>query len=704
MILTTLAIASGTLGYSVKVYRDEKRKKEFPWTVAAERMGVYPLVKRKQENRFIGTSKAALRSLSTVIKSKEEQIITLFSDEVSPEEKEVNRYLVYSGVSLALVTGGLWYPVLNVVNAPIFLYTLYPFLVKGYNRVVKDKKVGVAVIDTVATAGPFLLGHFFVASFAVCLINVSLKLILKTEDHSRGSLINIFGEQPRFVWIERNGVEVEILFETLKIGDMVVVQAGQTIVVDGIIAKGMAQIDERALTGESQPVEKGVGERVFASTILLSGQISICVEKTGSETVAAQIGDILNSTADFKSSIVSRGQRIMDLGATPTVALSALSLPFLGVESALAILYASFGYHMRYAAPISVLNFLRMTSESGILVKDGRCLELLSEIDTVVFDKTGTLTEEVPTVGVIHTSNGYTQNELLTYAAAAENKQTHPIARAIINRRNASVAHQNRKLTLPKVSDVRVEVGYGLKVRIGEKQIRVGSSRFMTIEGITIGLDYKKIEEACHSEGHSLVYVALDNQLAGAIELHPTIRPEAQQLISQLHQRNIETYIISGDHQKPTQALAESLGIEHYFAQVLPQDKANLIKQLQNKGKSVCFIGDGINDSIALKTAHVGISMSGASTIATDTAGIILMDGTLKQFIRLLDIANELDANLSRSTIMTVVPGIVCVGGVLFFHFGIVSSLILFNIGLGASVLNALLPLIKHQGDKRERN
>jgi len=160
-----------------------------------------------------------------------------------------------------------------------------------------------------------------------------------------------------------------------------------------------------------------------------------------------------------------------------------------------------------------------------------------------------------------------------------------------------------------------------------EQVIRVGSGRFMEMCDISIPVTYQKIEETCHAEGYSLIYVAIDNQLAGAIELVPTIRPEAQEITRELRKRHISTYIISGDHEAPTQKLAETLGIDHFFAEVLPQDKANLIEQLQNKGKSVCFIGDGINDSIALKTAHVGISMRGASTIATDTAGIILMDG-----------------------------------------------------------------------------
>jgi len=326
--------------------------------------------------------------------------------------------------------------------------------------------------------------------------------------------------------------------------------------------------------------------------MVLSGQIYIQVEKTGQDTVAAQIGDILTHTSDFKSSVQSRADRIIDRGALPTLALSGVALPLYGATSAMTVLLAAFGYQMKIAAPLAVLNFLRIASENGVLIKDGRSLELLSEVDTFVFDKTGTLTEEEPTVATIHALNGHNEEELLTYAAAAEYKQTHPIARAI-----RQEAHE-RGLALPPIGDVNVEVGYGLKVRVKSwqddsaeafKLVRIGSQRFMEMSGITIPSQIKQIQQSAHEEGLSLVYVAIDSQLAGAIELMPTIRPEAKEIVRELRKRNMSIYIISGDHEKPTRKLAEALGIDDYFAEVLPQDKASLIEQLQQSGKSVCF-------------------------------------------------------------------------------------------------------------------
>jgi Cu2+-exporting ATPase len=599
---------------------------------------------------------------------------------------------------------------------PFTIIALRPYVIRAYDAVVKERKVGVALMDAIGSAGPLVTGHVFIAAFAIHFSNHSRKLLIKTEDHSQKSLTHLFGLQPRFVWVQREGAEVEIPFESLSIGDVVVVDAGQTIPIDGTIKSGVASIDQRTLTGESQPVEKSIGESVFASTVLLSGRIGILVEKTGASTVAAQIGDILNHTADFKSLVQSRGQKIVEQGALPTLAIGLLTLPLLGAESAVAAIGASFGYHMRHAAPISVLNYLRIASEQGILIKDGRSLELLSEVDTFVFDKTGTLTEEVPTVGMIHTYNRHGENELLTLAAAAEYKQTHPIALAI--QQEAA----SRELTPPAINEAKYEVGYGIKVTIGQtlsskaedascrhaqQLIRVGSGRFMVLCGIAIGANHKQIEQDCYKEGYSVIYVAIDEQLGGAIELRPTIRPEAKEIINALKRRNMSIAIISGDHEKPTRKLAQELGIEQYFAETLPQNKAQLIEQLQQEGKSVCFVGDGINDAIALimpfgcKKANVSISLHGASTAATDSASIILMDSSLKQLMSLVELSHALDRNLKTTTVMTVVPGIICVGGVFFLHLGIMGAVVLYYTALGTSILNAMLPLIKHQREKR---
>ncbi len=522
--------------------------------------------------------------------------------------------------------------------------------------------------------GAMATGYYFTAALGAMLYYIGYKLLLKTEDKSKQKLINIFGENPRFVWLLREGVEIQIAFDDLRVGDVIVISAGEMIPVDGAITDGMASINQHMLTGEEQPAEKGVGEEVFAATIVLAGRICVRVEKTGAETVAAQIADILRHTADFKTFVQTRGEAVADRWVLPTLGVSAFALSTLGPASAIAVISANFSEVLRIASPLSLLNFLNLASQEGILIKDGRSLELLSQVDTIIFDKTGTLTLEQPYVGALYTCNGLNENELLAYAAAAEVKQTHPIARAILQEM------QERALEIPEVDTVAYEVGYGIRVQIADQLIRVGSARFMEAEGISISDATYSQQQQAHEQGASLVYVAIDAQLGGCIALYTTLRPEAASVLRGLRQRNLDIYLISGDHEQPTKRLAQTLGIDQYFAQVLPEAKAALVEQLQQEGRSVCFVGDGINDTIALKTAQVSISLRGASTAAIDTAQVLLLDGTLKQLDYVFDLARRFDANLKTSLAMTLGPGFICVGGVFLLHFGILSSIMFYNI------------------------
>lgn len=706
MLLTALAIAGagGALGVVVKRSREAKEKRDMPWTYRAKQLA-------KKNKRVESTSLGwPDKGKDTLKKLQEGKLALFFSDsrleqqlelsslaeshpnEISEVEQEVNRYLAISSISLGLASAGmLFYPPLAFLSAVGIAYGSLPILRDAYDSLVQEKKFGIAGLASMAAITLLATGYYFAASLGYTLYFLSEKLLIRTQDHSKKGMMSIFFEQPRFVWVKKDGVELQMPFEQLKVDDIVVVNAGELIPIDGIITEGNASIDQRMLTGESQPAEKGVGDAVFASTIVLSGQIEICVEKAGASTVAAQIGHILNNTLDFKSSVELKGQEIADKSALPTVALAILALPIAGKVAALAVLNACAGETIRLVAPIGLLNFLQIASDQGILIKDGRALELLNDVDTIVFDKTGTLTEEMPHVGAIHTCHALSEDELLTFAAAAEYKQTHPIARAI------QQEALQRALDLPKIDDATYEIGYGLNVTIKEKVVLVGSKRFMVMSEITIPPEIDAIQQECNEHGYSLVYVALDGQLAGAIELHATIRPEAKQIISELRQRGLEIYIISGDHEKPTKKLAQELGIEHYFAETLPENKAQLIEELQKEGNAVCFVGDGINDSIALKKANVSVSLRGASTIATDTAQIILMDGSLKSLVQLFDIATEMEQNMKGNLLATIVPSVVTIGGAFFLHFGVLSAIWLYNVGLLAGVANAMRPMITYK-------
>jgi P-type E1-E2 ATPase len=354
------------------------------------------------------------------------------------------------------------------------------------------------------------------------------------------------------------------------------------------------------------------------------------------------------------------------------------------------VLNSDFGTGIRMAAPLAMLSSLALCANKGILVKDGRALELMNEVDTVLFDKTGTLTRERPEVGRVIACNGHDPALILRYAAAAEAKFAHPIAKAILH------AYQATGKPLPPIDDSRYHVGYGITVHIEGHAIRVGSARFMDLENIAIPPEVHAALDAAHLEGNTLVMVAVDDALGGALELQAAVRPEVREIIRGLRHRGIKHIaIISGDHEAPTRKLALSLGMDRYFAQVLPADKADYVAKLQAEGGKVCFVGDGINDSIALKKADVSISLRGASSIATDTAHIVFLEGGLSKLCDLRDIARDLDRNVNRSWSMIVAPNLTNVVGVFTMGFGIMTSVVTNNVSALAALANGLLPLRK---------
>ncbi|CAK0755085.1 Heavy metal translocating P-type ATPase [Gammaproteobacteria bacterium] len=603
------------------------------------------------------------------------------------KEKNVKNDLVYSISALTLTGIGIvaLLPALVLIAIPIELYLFLPFIRRGYLKLFENKKISVHSVDTVVSLVLISGGYFFASALFFTFFNISQLLLLKTQRQSQKNLTSILGEQQNSVWLFKDGVEIEIAIDNLQQGDIIIVQAGEMIVVDGRITFGIASIDQHILTGESQPVEKTIDDEVFAGTVVLSGKLFVQVEKAGKETVAEQIGVILNDTAHFEFNVQTRGERYADQAALPTLIIAGLTFPLLGYASAATVLFATLGSNMRIIAPISVLNALKTTSKHGVLIKDGRALECLANVDTVIFDKTGTLTEEQPHIGRIYTAANYDENTVLTLAACAEYRQTHPIAKAIVQ------AAQQRNLPLNAIEHAHYEVGYGLKVNTQEQVICVGSWRFMQMEQITIPMTMQSIQEDCQEQGYSVVYVTINQQLVGAIELLPTLRSHIKEIVDQLHQRNIKTYIMSGDNEKPTQQLAKQLNIDEYFSEVLPTDKANLIVELQAQGRNVCFIGDGINDAIALKQANVSISLHGASSIATDTAQILLMDSGLEHIPWLFEFADKLNSNLQRSLILSVIPGFICIGGVYLLHFGVIAGTILYNVSLAVGVGNTMV-------------
>jgi P-type E1-E2 ATPase len=370
----------------------------------------------------------------------------------------------------------------------------------------------------------------------------------------------------------------------------------------------------------------------------------------------------------------------------------------MGVPGAMAVVNCDLGTGIRIAAPLGMLTCLNHCAQNGILIKDGRALEQMNKVNTILFDKTGTLTRERPEVGRIIACNGHSEECLIQWAAAAEQKFSHPIACAIQEK------FKSMNLPLPATDQSTYHVGFGIKVCIEERLVKVGSARFMKMEGIDIPAAVEKEVGLIHDRGHSLIMVGVDNKLAGVIELQSSQRAEVEDIIKGLRERGIDHLaIISGDHDRPTRNLAEKLGMDRYFAEVLPQDKARYVELLQSERRTVCFVGDGINDAIALKKANVSISLRGASSLATDTAQIVFMEESLSKLCSLVDISWELERNIKTSWKLIVIPNSLCVAGVFTLGFGLWYSVLFNNVTIIAAMINGILPLRKLELSQAER-
>lgn len=617
---------------------------------------------------------------------------------LTPQAREVYRELNLAALGLGLMIGGfVLHPWLLLPAVALDLYLLRGAYLGLPHALFVERRINSSVLfvilDAVALTAGLFFAHGYLLLYAMIVMIVMTTRIfrLATEDHARYNLMTLFGLQQQTVWLVQGDVEVEVPLTQVQVGDLVAVRAGEAIPVDGEICEGMALIDQHLLTGEAQPAEKGPGDFVFATTVVLRGKLVIAVTKTSEQTVAAQIVQILEQTTDYRTTLVSWTQRVADEIALPILGVGAIAFLLVGVPGTLAVLNSGTAlFYMSLLGHLGVLNFLNRAAQAGIMVKDGRALEQLTTVDTVVFDKTGTLTLEQPTLVAIHRCAAVEETAILTYAATAEQRQPHPIAQAILQ------AAARQHLPLPTIEQASYHMGYGIEIEIEGSTVRVGSTRFMALHHIPLPATMEAALAQANEQGHSLVLVAVDEQLIGALELQPTLRPEAKSVIAVLRQRGIKTFhIISGDQEAPTRALADALGMDSYSAQTLPSQKAALIQQMQAEGNVVCYIGDGINDAIALKAAAVSVSLRGASSVAVDAAQVVLMSQTLHQLTELFVLADDFDRYMKTCFTISLAPGVVTIFGAFFLHFGLAVSVALNQVGLWTGVAHSLAPWTK---------
>lgn len=612
---------------------------------------------------------------------------------VSPAERQINRGLYLSSASLAVaLVGRLVYPPLQLLSLPGLLYGTWRLYDKARTTLETERRLdvdGLLLLVNLAYIGG---GYWILGNLTTTSYFLSTKLLIVIKERLQQELITALTQQPRQVWTEVKGQEVQRRLDELQAGDVVIVYAGEVLPVDGVIRTGAATLDEHMLTGEARPIEKTVGDRVFTATLLLTGKIAVTVEEAGATTLVARINEVLAQTVDFRSTRQLRMQELTDWLVLPTLGLAVMTLPFLGVGAAAAVVNSHPFRHLNNFAALGMLNAFVAAADQGILIKDGRSLELLQEVDTLIFDKTGTLTQAHPQVIGLHPVAGMDEQLLLAFAAAAEQHQRHPIARAIL-----SAAHE-RGLTIPGIDEATFKVGLGLVVQAAGHTIHVGSARFMQLSAIPVPATLTHWQAASQEQGHLLVWVARDHTMIGALELVAPLRPEAKGVIDALRQQpRIHTLmIVSGDHPFPTQQAAAALGIDAYYAETLPTGKAELIARLQAEGRKVCFIGDGINDAIALKQAHVSISLSSATLAAIDTAHIVLMEESLAQLPAVFALSQNFARTQRRMMLPVLGTSVLGLVGIYQWGWGLTATTVLDQISLlggGAAIMQPrLLP------------
>ncbi|MGN7611399.1 heavy metal translocating P-type ATPase [Magnetococcales bacterium HHB-1] len=649
-------------------------------------------------NQRLHPSRHRTQSLPTKIAKKKrtitpqaDQAETLFASSIS---------LAGLGASSALL--GIIYPVFNLSAIFVSGYLTVPFFLDGLRKFRKQRHL-MDLIDAAVIPLLLLFHQVLAVSFLLLFTSIGRYVLTKTYDHSRRRLTNVFGELPKKVWIVHEASEIEINYQDLKTDDIVVVGAGMTIPIDGTILKGSALIDQHKLTGEAMPVEKAVGDQVIATTLLVSGRLHIRTERSGTQTYANEITQLIINTADRRLQVQVRGEARVEAILPYLLTLSAITGIVSSPVRAISVYMAAPGYTMRVLGPLSLLQALRHATKQGVLIKDGRSLGLIHEIDTVIFDKTGTLTDGTLHVTEVYPTQNFDSDTVLKIAATVEAQQSHPIAKAI----SAAAIQAGLSTTSNGMDHTEYLVGQGICARTKDREIMIGSATLMSKQGFTIPVEITARAEEFTASGMTYVLVSIDQQVAGLIALKQVLQRDAIKTIKKLKCQGLKTAIISGDNFESTRYIAKRCGIDHFYAEALPADKITHIKAMQQAGHKVCYIGDGINDAGALRQADVSISIRGASDIAIDTAQIVLLSPDLALLPKVFSISERYEAVTETASQWTTWLPSATLPIILFGHGGMFWPIIAHEVAFWRSlyaILQEETPIIDSLANKEKDN
>lgn len=514
--------------------------------------------------------------------------------------------------------------------------------------------------------------YFETAGVIITLILLGKSLEAVSKGRTSEAIKKLMGLAPKTAIVIQDGKEIEIPIEEVETGDIIAVKPGSKIPVDGEVIEGLTAVDESMLTGESIPVEKKPGDKVFTASINKTGSIRFKATKVGSDTALAQIIKLVEDAQGAKAPIAQTAD-IVSGYFVPIVfviaVLSALAWYFIGGETLvfsltifISVLVIACPCALGLATPTAIMVGTGKGAEYGVLIKGGEALETTHKIKTIVFDKTGTITEGRPEVTDIITTKFIDKNKLLQIAASAEYGSEHPLGEAIVH------GAEKEKLESLKVDKFNAIPGQGIEAEIEGKNVLLGNKKLMEERKIDLA-ELESQSDRLAAEGKTPMYMAFENQMAGIIAVADIVKESSARAIKRLHDMGVEVAMITGDNRKTAEAIAKQVGIDRVLSEVLPQDKANEVKKLQAEGKKVAMVGDGINDAPALAQADIGIAIGSGTDVAMESADIVLMRSDL------MDVPAAIQ--LSKSTIRNIKQN-------LFWAFGYNAA----GIPLAAGVLH----------------
>ena len=487
------------------------------------------------------------------------------------------------------------------------------------------------------------------AAIVIFFIEIGKYVEAKNKDKTKEALQELMTITPNSAVIIRNDKEIKVTLDEIQKGDIVICKPGEKIAVDGTVVDGVTHINEAFITGESIPVKRENGSKVIAGSINYEGTIKYKAEKIGKESTVSEIVRMVVEATNTKAPIAKIADKISGY-FVPTIIIIAI-ISFIvwliiakdfafAINIFVTILVVACPCSLGLATPLAIVIASGNASRKGILIKTSEALENAHKVKTIVFDKTGTLTKGELTVSKIYNYSELGENDILKDIASIENKSEHPIAKAIIT------TAKERKLEIGDVKEFKAIPGYGVSAKANDSYYLIGNKKLMQENNIKIENDQDEVDLVC--EGNSILFVAKDNKMIALIGVKDVLKDNVKEVITKLKQKNIDIVMLTGDNEKTAQVIAKEIGIENVIAGVLPKQKAEEIKKLKEKGV-VMMCGDGINDSVSLVTADIGVSISSGTDIAMDSSNVVIMNDNLEKINDLIDISKRTIRNIKQN-------------------------------------------------------